>query len=252
MPHIVKSFDQDLDEIKNVINEMAGNAETQLSYALQSIDDRDSVLARKIIERDIKIDSLYERILDLSIKLFALRQPMANDLRFVISTNKIAADIERIGDQTKNIAKASKWLAEIPISKNVLSISNLSKLVQDSFKRVVNAYNEKDSSKAKKIWLQDTEINKGYDILFRETLTYMLEDPKNIASCSQILAIAKNLERIGDLIQNIAEMIFFIENGRRIPSTLSKVEFQKYRSEKKYTTNISKIYNKSKKIIKKR
>ena len=231
MPHIVKSFDQDLTEIRNVINQMAGNVESQLSYAIQSIEDRDSILARRIIERDIKIDSLYERVLDLSIRLFALRQPMANDLRFVISTNKIAADIERIGDQTKNIAKASKWLAEIPISKNVLSISNLSKLVQDSFKRVVNAYNEKDSSKAKKIWLQDTEINKGYDILFRETLTYMLEDPKNIASCSQILSIAKNLERIGDLIQNIAEMIFFIENGRTIPNTLSKVEFQKYRSE---------------------
>ena len=211
MPHIVKSFDQDLNEIRNVINQMAGNVESQLSYAIQSIEDRDSILARRIIERDIKIDSLYERVLDLSIRLFALRQPMANDLRFVISTNKISADIERIGDQTKNIAKASKWLAEIPISKNVLSISNLSKLVQDSFKRVVNAYNEKDSSKAKKIWLQDTEINKGYDILFRETLTYMLEDPKNIASCSQILSIAKNLERIGDLIQNIAEMIFFIE-----------------------------------------
>ena len=153
MPHIVKSFDQDLTEIRNVINQMAGNVESQLSYAIQSIEDRDSILARRIIERDIKIDSLYERVLDLSIRLFALRQPMANDLRFVISTNKIAADIERIGDQTKNIAKASKWLAEIPISKNVLSISNLSKLVQDSFKRVVNAYNEKDSSKAKKIWL---------------------------------------------------------------------------------------------------
>ena len=127
MPHIVKSFDQDLNEIRNVINQMAGNVESQLSYAIQSIEDRDSILARRIIERDIKIDSLYERVLDLSIRLFALRQPMANDLRFVISTNKIAADIERIGDQTKNIAKASKWLAEIPISKNVLSISNLSK-----------------------------------------------------------------------------------------------------------------------------
>ena len=101
MPHIVKSFDQDLTEIRNVINQMAGNVESQLSYAIQSIEDRDSILARRIIERDIKIDSLYERVLDLSIRLFALRQPMANDLRFVISTNKIAADIERIGDQTK-------------------------------------------------------------------------------------------------------------------------------------------------------
>ena len=252
MPHIVKSFDQDLDEIKNVINEMAGNVETQLIYALQSIDERDSDLARRIVDRDVKIDSLYERILDLSIRLFALRQPMANDLRFVISTNKIAADIERIGDQTKNIAKASRWLAEIPTSKNVLSISNLAKLVQDSFRKVMNAYNENDSSKAKKIWLEDVEINKGYDILFRETLTYMLEDPKNIASCSQIIAIAKNLERIGDLIQNIAEMIFFIKNGRTIPKTLSNSEFNKYRSEKKYTTSISKIYSKSKKIVKKK
>ena len=252
MPHIVKSFDQDLDEIKNVINEMAGNVETQLIYALQSIDERDSGLARRIVDRDVKIDSLYERILDLSIRLFALRQPMANDLRFVISTNKIAADIERIGDQTKNIAKASRWLAEIPTSKNVLSISNLAKLVQDSFRKVMNAYNENDSSKAKKIWLEDVEINKGYDILFRETLTYMLEDPKNIASCSQIIAIAKNLERIGDLIQNIAEMIFFIKNGRTIPKTLSNSEFNKYRSEKKYTTSISKIYSKSKKMVKKK
>jgi len=237
MPHIVKSFDQDLDEIKNVINEMAGNVETQLIYALQSIDERDSELARRIVDRDVKIDSLYERILDLSIRLFALRQPMANDLRFVISTNKIAADIERIGDQTKNIAKASRWLAEIPTSKNVLSISNLAKLVQDSFRKVMNAYNENDSSKAKKIWLEDVEINKGYDILFRETLTYMLEDPKNIASCSQ---------------KNIAEMIFFIKNGRTIPKTLSNSEFNKYRSEKKYTTSISKIYSKSKKMVKKK
>ena len=166
MPHIVKSFDQDLDEIRNVINEMAGNVETQLSYALQSIDERDSVLARRIILRDEKIDVLYEKVLDLSIKLFALRQPMANDLRFVISTNKIAADIERIGDQTKNIAKASRWLAEIPTTKNVLSISTLSKEVQNTFRKVMDSYNNNDSSKAKKIWLKDAEINKYYDILY--------------------------------------------------------------------------------------
>ena len=185
------------------------------------------------------------------VKLFALRQPFANDLRYVISSIKISSDLERIGDQTKNIAKASRWLSKLPQNQTVLSIDNLFNLINSNFRKVGNSFNDEDSAKAKKIWLNDAEINKQYDILFRETLTYMLEDPRNIASCSQIIAIAKNLERIGDHTQNVAEMIYYYVTGNHIAKKFSANELKQYRTQKKYKTNISNIFKKAKLIAKK-
>ena len=214
--HIVTAFDKDLTSIKDKINNIAGIVETQLSYTRESLINRDVVLAEKIVERDKQIDKSYQELIDTLVRLFALRQPFANDLRYVISTIKISSDLERIGDQTKNIAKASRWLSKLPQNQTVLSFDNLFDLISANFTKVVNAFNQEDSAKAKKIWLKDADINKQYDILFRETLTYMLEDPRNIASCSQILSVAKNLERIGDHTQNIAEMIYYYVTGNHL------------------------------------
>ena len=249
--HIVKGFDSDQDSIKNHINTISGLVESQLSYSYQALTERNSDLADKVIERDKQIDNKYQELLDLSVKLFALRQPFANDLRYVISSLKIASDLERIGDQTKNIAKASRWLSKLPQNQTVLSVDNLYDLINSNFRKVVNSFNDEDSAKAKKIWLKDAEINKQYDILFRETLTYMLEDPRNIASCSQIVAIAKNLERIGDHTQNIAEMIYYYVTGNHIAKKISPSELRKYTVKKKYKTNISTIFKKAKLIAKK-
>tara|TARA_B100000586_G_C20100999_1_gene424860 strand:- start:496 stop:1257 length:762 start_codon:yes stop_codon:yes gene_type:complete len=246
--HIVTAFDKDLTSIKDKINNIAGIVETQLSYTRESLINRDVVLAEKIVERDKQIDKSYQELIDTLVRLFALRQPFANDLRYVISTIKISSDLERIGDQTKNIAKASRWLSKLPQNQTVLSFDNLFDLISANFTKVVNAFNQEDSAKAKKIWLKDADINKQYDILFRETLTYMLEDPRNIASCSQILSVAKNLERIGDHTQNIAEMIYYYVTGNHLQNRLSAGELHTYKKGKKYKTNISEIYSKSKKI----
>ena len=249
--HIVKGFDADLESIKNKINKISGIVESQLSYSYQSLVERNGVLAQKVIERDKKIDAKYQELLDLSVKLFALRQPFANDLRYVISSLKIASDLERIGDQSKNIAKASIWLSKLPQNQPILSVDNLFNIINSNFVKVGNAYNDEDSAKAKKIWFKDAEVNKQYDILFRETLTYMLEDPRNIASCSQALSVAKNLERIGDHTQNIAEMVYYYVTGNHLDQKISVEQMRTYSKKKKYTTNISSIFKKAKLIAKK-
>ena len=148
--HIVTAFDKDLTSIKDKINNIAGIVETQLSYTRESLINRDVVLAEKIVERDKQIDKSYQELIDTLVRLFALRQPFANDLRYVISTIKISSDLERIGDQTKNIAKASRWLSKLPQNQTVLSFDNLFDLISANFTKVVNAFNQEDSAKAKK------------------------------------------------------------------------------------------------------
>ena len=249
--HIVKGFDRDLDKIKDHINKIAGLVESQLAYAYQSLNERDILVAEKVVVRDKKIDKLYQELLDMSIHVFALRQPLAIDLRYVISSIKIASDLEKIGDQSKNIAKASSWLSKLPVNQKVLSVDNLFDLVNSNFRKVVNSFNEEDLKDVKAIWLNDAEVNKSYDILFRETLTYMLEDTKNIPSCTQIISVAKNLERIGDQIQNIAEMIYYYVTGNHITQKISPKEMKIYKKEKKYTTDISNLFKKAKLIVKK-
>ena len=137
--HIVRGFDSDLDGIRQNINKIIGIVESQLSYCYQSLNERNEVLATKIIERDKQIDALYQDLLDLSVRLFALRQPMANDLRYVISSLKIASDLERIGDQCKNIAKASRWLSKLPQNQTILSIDNLFDIINSTFKKLGDA-----------------------------------------------------------------------------------------------------------------
>lgn len=212
--HIVKSYDTDLRKLKSLIIEMGGLVGLQLDAAIKCVISLDQVEADKVIQKDPVIDT-YEKDIDgLAVKILALRHPVAKDLRTVISALKISSDLERIADYAANIAKRSKQI-EIPLPKSSLNLTL--KMVESSqfmMKRALSAYIEDDLEMAIEVWRADNEIDEMYVSLLRELLTYMMENSKNIGSCTQLLFIAKNIERIGDHVTNIAEMIYYQVQGQ--------------------------------------
>jgi len=220
--HIVKSYDEELKQLKEAILTLGGLAESQVAAALQAVTQRDSDLAAKTVRGDAKIDDMESQIDQLTIRMLALRQPMAADLREIISSLRIASDLERIGDYAANMAKRSIAIAEMRPVKPVASIPRMGRLVQRLIKDVLDAYNERDADKAKAVWLRDEEVDDAYNALFREILTYMMEDPRNITPCTHLLFVAKNIERIGDHATNIAETIYFIVHGKTLDESRPK------------------------------
>jgi phosphate transport system protein len=226
--HIVKSFDQELEKLRRNIVQMGGMAESQLEAALQSVIRRDATQAGKVVQADERLD-VYEQEIDAgAVRLLALRQPMAGDLREVISSLKVAADLERIGDYAANVAKRAIALSQSPSVRPVSAIQRLGRLVQSNVKDVLDAYTERDVSKALDAWNRDEEVDDLYTSLFRETLTYMMEDPRNISPCTHLLFIAKNLERIGDHATNIAETIYYLVEGEPIRISRRKGDISSY------------------------
>src|SRR5688572_13295432 len=222
--HIVKSFAQELQRLSNLITQMGGVAEAQVEAAVQALVRRDTAIAAQVIQSDLRIDT-YEREIDNeTLRLLALRQPMASDLREIVSALKIAADIERIGDYAANIAKRSLALAQLPAVRPVGAIPRMGRLVQEIMKEVLDAFIERDVDKAVAARRRDEELDDLYTSLFREVLTYMMEDPRNITSCTHLLFIAKNLERIGDHTTNIAENAYYILTGQQLPAYRPKLD----------------------------
>ncbi|MCC9620808.1 phosphate signaling complex protein PhoU [Thalassospira sp. MA62] len=215
--HIVSSFDEELTRLNNIISQMGGLAESQLISAIRSIVKRDSELAEKVILSDHRIDVLEQEVQDFAVRLLALRQPMADDLRQVVTALKLSNDLERIGDLAKNIAKRAQVLNQIPPIRPVQVIPNMAKLAQEIIKDVLDAYIEGDADKAERVWARDQEVDDMYNSLFRELLTYMMEDPRNITASTHMLFIAKNIERIGDHATNIAETIYYRIKGEDLP-----------------------------------
>lgn len=215
--HIVKSFDQALDGLRRTIMEMGGLAETQIESAIQAVVRRDTGLAGEVMRLDSRLDE-YEDAVDAgAVRLLALRQPVAADLREIVSALKIAADLERVGDYAANIAKRAITLNQAPPGlRPMTGIPRMARRVQANIKEVLDAYTERDTGLALDAWSCDDEVDDLYTSLFRETLTYMLEDPRNITPCTHLLFIAKNLERIGDHATNIAETIYYLVEGRPI------------------------------------
>jgi phosphate transport system protein len=211
--HIIKSYDEELRRLDHTITEMGGMAESQLGAAIDAVTRRDSELAAEIIESDNQVDQLEREIESLVMRLLALRQPMARDLRQSIAALKIAADLERIGDYAANVAKRSIALNQTPPVKPVYAVPRMGRLAQAMIKDILDAYVERDAEKALAVWLRDEELDEMYTSLFRELLTYMIEDPRNISACTHLLFIAKNLERIGDHTTNIAETLYFLVHG---------------------------------------
>jgi phosphate transport system protein len=214
--HIVKSFDQELEKLKRTIVQMGGLAESQLEASIQAIVRRDADLATRVMQADDRLDA-YESQIDVdAVRLLALRQPMAGDLREIVAALKIASDLERIGDYAANLSKRAIALAQVPAVRPVSTIPRMGRLVQEIIKDVLDAYTERDVQKALDAWGRDEEVDDLYTSLFRETLTYMMEDPRNITPCTHLLFVAKNIERIGDHATNIAETIHFLVEGEPI------------------------------------
>jgi phosphate transport system protein len=211
--HIVKSYDEELQRLSKMIVEMGGLAESQLAAAIEAVQERDSELAARVIEDDAKVDQIERELDNLAIRLLALRQPMARDLREIFVALKIASDLERICDYCANVAKRSIALSQAPPVQPAHALPRMAHLALLLVKDVIDAYVEHDAEKALDVWNRDEELDEMYASLFREFLTYMMEDPRNIGACTHLLFMAKNIERIGDHATNIAENLYYLVHG---------------------------------------
>jgi len=222
--HIVQSYDEDLRHLTNLVLQMGGLVETQVAAATKAMTDRKSDVAREIIAADAVIDDLETEVEKQVIKLLALRQPMAIDLRGILGALRVAAELERMGDLAKNIAKRSIALAQTREIDTVWAIPSMATMVMSMIKQVLDAYVENDLAKAAHVWNSDHEVDEAYNGLFRQLLTYMMEDPRNITACTHLLFAAKNLERIADHATNVAEIITFRQTGERLPGDRPKAD----------------------------
>ena len=222
--HIVKSYGEELMELGRKIAEMGGLSETMLSNAIQALVRGDTDLAQRVIETDHRLDVLERDVEEKAILTIAKRQPMAVDLRAIVSSIRLAADMERIGDLSKNIAKRVVAInGQFAPQKIVGGVVHMSELALDRLKRVIDAYAQRDVAAALDVWNHDEEIDQLYNSLFRELLTYMMEDPRNIGFCTHLLFCAKNIERIGDHATNIAETIHYLVTGTAISTDRPRV-----------------------------
>ncbi len=211
--HVVKSYDDQLRLLRDMIARMGGMVENQLAQATQAMVRRDVALAARVVEADSAVDRLDREVTDHVVRLLALRQPMASDLRFVVSCMRISSDLERVGDYAANVAKRSIVLAQMPQQVALGPIERMSRMVQEMLKDTLDAFAAEDDPKAMEVWRRDEAVDEMYSAVFRTLLTYMMEDPRNITPCTHLLFIAKNLERIGDHATNVAEIIHFVVVG---------------------------------------
>ena len=212
--HTLKRFDEELERLSATISEMGGLAENQLAQSLVALRDRDTEIAERVIADDARVDALDEAVQEQTVQLLALRQPMAVDLRVILSSIKIAAALERIADYAKNTAKRSIVLSQgVAPPSAVTGIERLGRLVRTALKDVLDAFAHGDVAKAYDVWQRDEEIDQVYTGLFRHLLTYMMEDPRTITACTHLLFMAKNIERAGDHVTNIAELVSFRATG---------------------------------------
>ncbi|MCP5431762.1 MAG: phosphate signaling complex protein PhoU [Alphaproteobacteria bacterium] len=201
---------------------MGGLCESQLGDSIEAVTRRDSALAQKVIERDAAIDALEQAIEADCVRVLALRQPLAGDLRETVGAMKIAVDLERVGDLAKNVAKRTLVLNREEPVKLTQGLSRMGRQALAQLKEVLDAYSSTSPERALAVWRRDDEIDELYNSLFREFLTYMMEDPRTIGTCTHLLFIAKNLERVGDHATNIAEILYFRHTGRYIKDARPK------------------------------
>jgi phosphate transport system protein len=211
--HTVKAFTDQLEALASTVAQMGGLAEAQLADAIDAIARRDSARAESVVGGDKRIDELQQQIEDMALKLLAQRQPVAVDLREILAAFKCASELERIGDLAKNIAKRALVLNREPPIRLTQSLARMGGQALSQLKLVLDAYSDRDAEAAQAVWKQDGEIDEMYNSLFRELLTYMMEDPRTIGLCTHLLFIAKNIERTGDHATNIAEVVYHMVHG---------------------------------------
>jgi phosphate transport system protein len=215
--HTLKFFGEELERLKAEIARMGGLVEAQLADAVAAVAKRDVRLAQQVIERDRKLDILQAEIEREAVRMIALRQPVAQDLRRTVGALKLSLALERAGDYAKNIAKRALVIAESdPITPMTRSIDRMGKLVSVRLKQSLDAYAAGDIDRARLIWAADQEVDEHYDSLFRELLTYMMSDPRTIQAAAHLLFVAKNLERIGDYATTVAEILYHEVTGEEL------------------------------------
>ncbi|MBK5947260.1 phosphate transport system regulatory protein PhoU [Rhodobacter veldkampii DSM 11550] len=212
--HITLAFDRDLEKVQALVVKMGGMVEAAILDAALALESRDEDLAEQVRLRDKAIDALEEQINTEAARLIALRAPTASDLRMTLSVMKIAASLERVGDYAKNMAKRSHVLAHMaPIAGSGGAIRRMARAVEAMLKDALDAYINRDAQLAADVRARDLEVDQMYNALFREFLTYMLEDPRNITACMHLHFIAKNVERMGDHATSIAEQVIYLVTG---------------------------------------
>jgi phosphate transport system protein len=215
--HIVRSYEEELNSLAAECVRMGGLTEAQVADAVSAVVKRNQDLAALVVGRDDKLDEAERDIERKTIRLIALRQPVADDLRRAVAAMKVANNLERCGDLAKNIAKRTLVIVESdPLTPLTRSIERMGKLVLGRLSSVLDAYSRSDLERALAVWSQDDEVDEHYNSLFRELLTSMMGDPRTITACAHMLFVAKNLERIGDHATNIAEIIHYQITGAEL------------------------------------
>ncbi len=212
--HIVTAFDRDLEAIQAMIMKMGGQVEDAIGKATTALMEGDSDLAEAVRAGDKRIDRMEEEVNEEAARVIALRQPIATDLRTVLTVFRISAALERIGDYAKNMAKRTEILMELhPVDGGTASLRRMSKAVQLMLNDALDAYIQRDADLAYDVRARDEEVDQMYNGLFREYLTHMMEDPRNITACMHLHFMAKNIERMGDLVTGIAEQVIYLVTG---------------------------------------
>ena len=223
--HTTRAFDSDLQELSRNIVDMGRSDDEQIANATEALLKRDTTLARRVIAADDLIDAQQRDIEEKAIATIARRQPMAVDLREIVGALRISNDLERVGDLAENMAKRVLLLTgEFRIEEVMLQLQRMVRLARDQLEQVLQSYERRDVAAALDVWRKDQEIDALNNSLFRELLTYMMEDPRNIAFCTHMLFCAKNIERMGDHTTNIAETVYYIVEGRALREERPKAD----------------------------
>jgi phosphate transport system protein len=221
--HIVRAYDKELDELGRHIAEMGGIAEKMVIDAMDALGGVDLVLAQQVIATDPRLDALQREVEEQAVLTIARRQPMAVDLREIIGAIRIAGDLERVGDLAKNIAKRTVTIGpEARLPRALIGLKHMNEWATELMKDVLDAYAQRNVELAQAVWTRDAELDALEDSVFRDLLTHMMEDPRNISFCAHLLFCSKNIERIGDHATNIAETVVYLVTGETLPSDRPK------------------------------
>ncbi|AOX20310.1 phosphate signaling complex protein PhoU [Kozakia baliensis] len=216
--HTVKSYEQELDRLRAMMARMGGIVESQVAQAVAAVTERDEAAAQAAPAQDPQVDALERDVEALSIRLLALRSPMAGDLREIVAALKITGDLERIGDYAASIARRSTRFDLADSQVSLSGLRSMGRLVQENLRRAIDALTQQDAERATEVWQSDRAVDEYYTSMFRALVTYMMEDPRNIGPCTHLLFIAKNFERIGDHATNIAERVYYAVTGENLPA----------------------------------
>ncbi len=218
--HIISSYEDELTHLASTISEMGGMVEAAMSSAVEALLKLDHERARIVVEDDKKIDAMQHEIDEMAVSMIARRQPMASDLRMIISSIHVANDLERLGDMAKQVARRATKIEGIKLGPQFYNgVRHMNDLTLKQIKEALDAFAAQDAESARAVCVHDEEVDALYVSLFRELLTYMMEDPRNITPCTNLLFIGKSLERAGDHATNIAEAAYYLATGKSMAST---------------------------------